>query len=107
MVIITKLLKDFKNGQGLTFNNVTIWDDGVTLIKAGGWFSSDEKRKFGWSEVQIYSSNGSLVIESIKEKKFVTSIAYQGVYNVHFLEQLIRMKFKDGNARKLSDLLEK
>jgi len=26
---------------------------------------------------------------------------------VHFLEQLIRMKFKDGNARKLSDLLEK
>ena len=107
MVIITKLLKDFKNGQGLTFNNATIWDDGVTLIKAGGWFSSDEKRKFGWSEVQIYSSNGSLVIESIKEKKFVTSIAYQGVYNVHFLEQLIRMKFKDGNARKLSDLLEK
>jgi hypothetical protein len=90
MVIITKLLKDFKNGQGLTFNNATIWDDGVTLIKAGGWFSSDEKRKFGWSEVQIYSSNGSLVIESIKEKKFVTSIAYQGVYNVHFLEQLIR-----------------
>ena len=107
MVIITKLLKDFKNGQGLTFNNATIWDDGVTLIKSGGWLSSDEKKKFGWSEVQIYSSNGSLVIESIKEKKFVTAIAYQGVYNVHFLEQLIRMKFKDGNARKLSDLLEK
>lgn len=107
MVILTKMLNDFKNGQKLTFNNATIWDDGVTLVKTGGWFSSDEKKKFGWSEVQIYSSNGSLVIESTKEKKFVTAIAYQGIFNVHFLEQLIRMKFKDGNARKLSDLLEK
>lgn len=106
MVILTKMLNDFKNGQKLTFNNVTIWDDGVTLVKPGGWFSSDEKKKFGWSEVQIYSSNGSLVIESTKEKKFVTAIAYQGTFNVHFLEQLIRMKFKDGKARKLSDLLE-
>lgn len=107
MNIIAKLLKDFKNGQGLTFSNATIWDDGITLIKTGGWFSSDETKKFGWSEVQIYSSNGSLIIESIKEKSFATEIPYQGVYNVHFLEQLIRMKFKDGNKRKLSDLLEK
>ena len=106
MVIITKLLKDFRNGQRLTFNNATIWDDGVTLIKPGGWFSSDESKKFGWSELQIYSFNGSLVIESINEKKFVTAIAYQDVYNVHFLEQLIRMKFKNGNTKKLSDLLE-
>ena len=106
MVIITKLLKDFRNGQRLTFNNATIWDDGVTLIKPGGWFSSDESKKFGWSELQIYSFNGSLVIESIEEKKFVTAIAYQDVYNVHFLEQLIRMKFKNGNTKKLSDLLE-
>jgi hypothetical protein len=107
MSIITKLLKDFKTGQGLIFNNTTIWDDGVTLVKPGGWFSSDEKKKFGWSEVKIYSSNGSLVIESIKEKFFATAISYQGVYNIHFLEQLIRMKFKDANSRKLSDLLEK
>jgi hypothetical protein len=105
MLIITKLLKDFKNGQGLTYSNATIWDDGVSLIKSGGWFSSDEKKKFGWGEIQIYSSNGSFVIEALKDKKFVTAIAYQGVYNIHFLEQLIRMKFKDGNIRKLSDLL--
>jgi hypothetical protein len=105
MIIITKLLKDFKNGQGLTFNNATIWDDGVSLTKSGGWFSSDEKKKFSWGEIQIYSSNGNFVIESLKDKKFVTAIAYQGVYNIHFLEQLIRMKFKDGNIRKLSDLL--
>lgn len=105
MIIITKLLKDFKNGQGLTFNNATIWDDGVSLTKSGGWFSSDEKKKFSWGEIQIYSSNGNFVIESLKDKKFVTAIAYQGVYNVHFLEQLIRMKFKDVNIKKLSDLL--
>lgn len=105
MVIITKLLKDFKNGQGLTFNNATIWDDGVSLVKSGGWFSSDEKKKFGWSEIEIYSSNGNLIIKSIKDKTFAAAISYQGVYNVHFLEQLIRMKFKDVNIKKLSDLL--
>jgi len=107
ITILTKLLKDFKNGQALTFNNATIWDDGVTLVKPGVWLSSDEKKKFKWSEVQVYSYNGSFLIESIKEKKFETVISYQGVYNVHFLEQLIRMKLKDGNIRKLSDLLEK
>ena len=105
MIIITKLLKDFKNSQGLTFSNATIWDDGITLIKPGGWFSSDEKKKFGWSEIEIYSSNGNLIIQSIKDKTFIASISYQDVYNTHFLEQLIRMKFKDVNVRKLSDLL--
>ncbi|WP_323586434.1 hypothetical protein [Aliarcobacter butzleri] len=107
LIIITKLLKDFKNSQGLAFSNATIWDDGITLIKPGGWFSSDEKKKFGWSEIEIYSSNGNLIIQSIKEKTFIALISYQGVYNTHFLEQLIRMKFKDANIKKLSDLLEK
>jgi len=105
MTILTNMLKDFQNGKSLTFNNATVWDDGVSIIKPGGWFGSDEKEKFSWSEIQIYSSNGHFVIEATNNTKFVSEIGYQDVYNIHFLEQLIRMKFKDSNARKLSDLL--
>ena len=103
--VLTNMLKDFQNGKSLTFNNATVWDDGVSIIKPGGWFGSDEKEKFSWSEIQIYSSNGHFVIEATNNTKFVSEIGYQDVYNIHFLEQLIRMKFKDSNARKLSDLL--
>jgi len=103
--IFTTMLKKLKDEKGLTFNGATVWDDGISLIKPGGWFGSDEKKKFSWSEVQIYSSNGNLVIEATSNTKFVVEIGYQDYYNVHFLEQMIRMKFKDSNANKLSDLL--
>lgn len=106
MNILTNMLKDFKNNKGLTMDNATIWDDGVSITKPGGWFSSDEKKKFGWSEVQVYSSNGNFVIEAINDNKFITAIEYQGAYNIHFLEQAIRMKFKDPEATNLSDLLK-
>jgi hypothetical protein len=102
--ILTSMLKDFKNSQGLTLGKVTIWDDGVTLIKTG-WFSGDEKKKFGWGSIQIYSSNGNFVIEAQNDKKFRVELSYQQTYNIHFLEQAIRLMFKNQNARKLSDLL--
>jgi hypothetical protein len=103
--IMTKMLKELKNGNVLDFRGVKIYDHGINLYKSN-WFSVDEKI-FNWSDVEIYSSNGEFVIKSRYEKKFSTTMSYKDVYNVHFLEQLIRIYFKEPKAKKLSDLLEK
>ena len=103
--IMTKMLKELKNGSVLDFRGVKIYDHGINLYKSN-WFSVDEKI-FNWSDVEIYSSNGEFVIKSRYEKKFSATMSYKDVYNVHFLEQLIRIFFKEPKAKKLSDLLEK
>jgi len=87
----------------LSFNGVKVYDTGIMLYKLN-WLSRDEKI-FNWNDVEIYSSNGELVIKSKYDKKFSVQISYQNIYNVHFLEQLIRVYFKNPRATKLSDLL--
>ncbi len=104
VTILTNMLKDFKSGEGLTLGGCTVWDDGVTLEKSG-WFSS-EKHKFGWSDIQIWSSNGNLIIGASSNKKFSVEMPYLNVYNIHFLESAIRMMFKNQYAKKLSDLID-
>lgn len=103
--IMTNMLKQLKNGGFLDFRGVKIYDHGINLYKSN-WFSVDEKI-FNWSDVEIYSSNGEFVIKSRYEKKFLATMSYKDVYNVHFLEQLIRIYFKEPKAKKLSDLQEK
>lgn len=104
--IIQTMIEFFKNGDGKIFNNATIWDDGISIIKKGGWFTADEKKKFYWKDVNLYSSNGQLIIQSTLDKDFYVAIGYQDFFNVHFLEQLIRMKLKNPQLKKISELFE-
>jgi len=101
--IIANMLQKLKKGEILSFNGVKVYDTGIMLYKLN-WLSRDEKI-FNWNDVEIYSSNGELVIKSKYDKKFSVQISYQNIYNVHFLEQLIRVYFKNPRATKLSDLL--
>jgi hypothetical protein len=104
--ILTDMLTDFKRGEGLIFElqKTTIFDDGVVFTKFK-WFGDNEKIKLGWEKIQIWSSNGNFVIGSTDQNKFAVELPYISLYNIHILEHAIRMKFKDGSIRKLSDLL--
>ncbi len=102
--ILTDMLKDLSKGQGLQFNRATIWNDGVTLYKSG-WFSSDEKRKFSWGDITIWSQDGNFVIAARSDRGFSVQMPYLEVFNVHFLESAIRIMFKNPNVHTLSGIL--
>ena len=102
--ILTDMLRNLSKGEGLQFNGSTVWNDGVTLHKPG-WFISNERRKFSWSDVVIWSENGNFVIVAESDKNFNVKIPYLEVFNVHFLESAIRLMFKDPRVHTLSGLL--
>ena len=101
--IITDMIQQITNNGNINFHNVTIWDDGITL-ESSGWFSS-EKKKFSWSEISIWSEQGNFIITDRNSRKFTAEFSYINIYNVHFLEHMIRILLKDNQIRLLSDLL--
>lgn len=103
VAILTDMCNVMRSGKGFTFSTATIWDDGVTLTKAK-WFGSDEKIKFGWDKITVWSSNGNFVIGTT-DRKMSVELSYMELYNVHVLEQIIRVFFKNSSARRLSDIL--
>lgn len=103
VAILTDMCNVMKSGKGFNFSTATVWDDGVTLTKTK-WFGSDEKIKFGWDKITVWSSNGNFVIGT-SDRKLSVQLSYMDLYNVHVLEQIIRVFFKDSSARRLSDIL--
>lgn len=103
VAILTDMCNAMKSGKSFNFNTATVWDDGVTLTKTK-WFGSDEKIKFGWDKITVWSSNGNFVIGT-SDRKLSVELSYMELYNVHVLEQIIRVFFKDSSARRLSDIL--
>lgn len=61
--------------------------------------------RYTWSQVQIWSADGAVVIRAKHDKKAHASFSYIQVSNAHLLEQLIRMAFKQSGLTRLSDLL--
>jgi hypothetical protein len=104
VAILTDMCNVMRSGKGFNFSTATIWDDGVTLTKTK-WFGSDEKIKFGWDKITVWSSNGNLVIGTT-DRKLSVELSYMELYNVHVLEQIIRVFFKNSSAKRLSDILQ-
>lgn len=103
--LLTDMLENLSNGGSLRFGDAIIHDDGVTLIKHK-FIAANESIKLGWGQVQIWSAAGDFLIGAIDDKKTYSSMSYINDSNVHILEQAIRMKFKQGGALRLSDILQ-
>ncbi|CCQ09839.1 hypothetical protein PALB_6870 [Pseudoalteromonas luteoviolacea B = ATCC 29581] len=102
--LLTDILISLESNNTLRFGDAQITDNGVTLTKHK-LFGSNERIKLTWSDVKIWSAQGSFVIGCKNDKKTYSSMSYIDTPNAHLLEQLIRMMFKDPQARCLSDLL--
>jgi len=103
MLQIFALLKD---GSSYRCGSLLVFDDGVQLIKKS-FFGAGEQRKFGWSDITVWSSNGSFCVAAKNDQKFSGVASYMSDANVHILEAAIRAFFKNTSARVLSDTFKK
>jgi hypothetical protein len=102
--LMTDILKTLKGGSEVRFGEAAVRDDGVTLIKRK-FLGSNEAVRYTWSEIQIWSADGAVVIGAKDDKKAFASLSYIQVPNAHLLEKIVRMAFKQSDLRRLSDLL--
>jgi hypothetical protein len=100
--IVGYMLDTFKRGQSIRFGEALISDDGVVLTRRK-LLGANQQQKCTWSQVQIWSSAGCLVIGSKEDEKLYASMSYIDVTNVHFIEHIIRANFKKPGATLLSN----
>jgi hypothetical protein len=102
--LMTDILGTLRDGSEVHFGEATVRDDGITLIRHK-FLGSNEAVRCPWSQVQVWSADGAVVIGAKDDKKTYASISYIQVPNAHLLEQIIRMAFKQSGLTRLSDLL--
>lgn len=99
--LMGRIIEHFASGRSMNFGDITIEDDAVTLTKHR-LLLPNERVRLDWSDVHVWSADGSFVIGHKADKKTYGSASYIKNWNTHLLEQIIRSGFKRGVA-KLSD----
>jgi hypothetical protein len=102
--LLTEMLQALKAGRTLRFGDAEITDEGAILTRRK-FLASDERIRVPWSNLRLWSANGSFWLQASGEKKTDVGMSYISTPNVHLLEQAIRVFSKKPSARKLSDLL--
>lgn len=98
-----EMLESLRGGSEFVFANAKVTDYGVVLPKQR-WLGRPEQVQLGWSDVHIWTQDGSFCVGSKTDPKVHASISYIAAWNTHILEHVIRVAFKQG-ADKLSDIL--
>lgn len=103
--LLTEMLQDLKDGNELRFGDAVLRDDGITLVRHK-LFGSNENVRCSWSQVHVWSADGSFYIGAKNDKKVYVGISYIHSANTHVLEQAIRMSFKKPGVRLMSEVLQ-
>jgi len=99
--LMFSICQQLVGGASMTFGDITVEDDAVTLTKRR-LLSSNERVRLKWSEVHVWSADGSFVVGAKDDKKTFGSTSYIKNWNSHLIEQIVRSGFKRGVV-KLSD----
>ncbi len=102
--IIVEKLNALKKGAKFQYGNCTIKDNGLDLVNHK-IFEADEKISLTWDQIVISNNNGSLVIGSKDGNGPKVGLSYIEVPNIHIVEHIIRMAFKEASLKLLSELL--
>jgi hypothetical protein len=102
--LMGEMLNLLRSGERLRFGEAVFSDAGVTLTKHK-FIGANDEIFCNWSQVQVWSANGSFVIGLQSDKKTYASLSYIYIANVHFLEHVVRLAFK-GGKNTLSALLD-
>ena len=92
--ITSSIVTQLKQGEELRFGTALVKDATVVLRRKK--FLGDEPAEYAWGDVTINSIAGSFVINGPSKSKASVSMSYREVENVHFLEAIIRVAFKNG-----------
>jgi hypothetical protein len=99
--IILRYAQGLRAGKSFRFGEIVLSDDGCEISKPK--FFGTERVKAPWSDLQIWSSNGNLVVGVKANHKIASSASYKNSDNTHLLDSMIRGFFKDAAAKCLSD----
>lgn len=103
--LLTEMLVALKEGRDLHFGDALLHDDGVTLVRRK-FLGPNEKVHYTWSQVQIWSADGSFYVGAKGDRKIKAGASYIHGTNTHIIEQVIRMGLKQPGMRRLSELLK-
>jgi hypothetical protein len=102
--LLEQYLLSLKAGKELWIGGkVKVDDNGINLIKHK--FFGNETVYVKWGDVTYNSYNGELFITAKDDKKLYVALSYLSVKNVHILEAMIRLSFKNWRGR-LSGILD-
>jgi hypothetical protein len=91
--ILINLIENLKTGATVEIGGVVVADAGVQ-IRRKKFLGTGEFEFCKWSELQIWTADGSFCIGKENDKKVRAALPYQETDNVHILEFAIRHKFE-------------
>jgi len=102
--LLTEMLEGLRAGKRYQFGDAILDDLGMELTKRHT-FRANEKVRANWSQLQVWSADGSCYVGVKNDKGAYLALPYQAANNAHVLEAAIRMIFKNGSDR-LSSILK-
>jgi hypothetical protein len=99
--LILRYAQGLRAGKSFRFGEIVLCDDGCEISKPK--FFGTERVKAPWSDLEIWSSNGNLVVGVKANHKIASSASYKNHDNTHILDAMIRGFFKDAAAKRVSD----
>lgn len=101
--LLVEHLNTLKAGESLRFGDAIISDESVVVPRHK--FLSNESVCLNWNQVRTWSADGSFFIAAKDDKKVYAALSYSGLYNVHVLERILDLSFKNSKPR-LSAVLD-
>ena len=101
--LVVEHLNTLKAGESIRFGDAIISDESVVIPRHK--FLSNEPVRLSWYQVRQWSADGSLFIAAKDDKKVYAALSYSGLYNVHVLERILDLSFKN-NKPQLSAMLD-
>jgi len=101
--LLTEYLQGLRGGKKYRFGSTIMSDHGMELERKK-LFGSNERIFCRWSELVVWNGAGVFCIGKKDDKKLAAAFSYQEEDNIHILEAVIRMFWKQGGDR-LSSLL--
>ena len=101
--LVVEHLNILKAGDSIRFGDAIVSDESVVIPRHK--FLSNEPVSLSWYQVRQWSADGSLFIAAKDDKKVYAALSYSGLYNVHVLERILDLSFKN-NKPQLSAILD-
>lgn len=102
-LLMTRLARVLKEGGTLQFGDIIVHDEWCEVpVKS---FLGQKRQKAPWSDLKIWSSNGSFVVGIKADEKAFGSVSYKDGDNAHLIEMMIRTYFKDFSSTRISESL--
>nr|UWJ08451.1 hypothetical protein [Proteus mirabilis] len=96
--LLTEYLQGLREGKKYRFGSTIMSDHGMELERKK-LFGSNERIFCRWSELVVWNGAGVFCIGKKDDKKLAAAFSYQEEDNIHVLEAVIRMFWKQGGDR--------